>query len=383
MRASKKQASERGGPRTTVASVKSLFAQLCDTVDALPKPWSGSLALVSPSAEDSNLLHLGGRVVEDDGWCHGLDAGEGYPVLDFDADVWWVVQPVKVGPVDIGGLIRLYRFNVIFAGPPADAVDYLARSLMHTSAAVCGVTVHSSRRNDAVSVGCVGVAISLAGTATAGHGGVAFGARSAVAGDGGLAFCGRGGRASVGDEGLSRVVGDGVAEAGCGGTAIAGDGGTAVGDNVFVGDGGLARLGAPEGYGRGRACDWTFAAGEGSAVRVQGVTLHAGADFQPRVAYRVKNIGASPVQFERDPVLDPIVARAVLGASCDVTQTALIRYFLEHRPLRSEGVRERGLRWLAAHQVSGGPNLPEAAEWYVLEGRDGGGALGTRGLARG
>lgn len=319
------------------------------------------LALVSPAPEDSDLLRLGGRFILNGGTCSGLDGGEGHPPLDFAADVWWVVQPLKAGPVSICGSVQIQRFIVVFAGSPCDAVDHLARSSMHASAAVCGSTIYTDRQNGVASVGALGVAISRSGPACAGAGGVAFGLTSALAGDGGLAFAARGGGARAGDGGLARVVGDGVAQAGRGGVAIAGDGGTSVAEHAIVGEDGHARVDAWGGV---------FAAGRGSTVRVPGRVLRVGEDCDPDVAYQATATGPDEEDIERVPALDPIVARAVLGSRCDLTNDALTRYFLEHRPLGSDAVRKLGLNWLSAHRSCEVPTVPEAAEWYVLETRD-------------
>src|SRR5690606_7326399 len=75
---------------------------------------------------------------------------------------------------DSTGQIEIHRVNVEFAGSPSEAVDYLVRTAMHTSAAVFVATISATKERPSVVVGDLGDAVPADAPAQAGRGGVAI-----------------------------------------------------------------------------------------------------------------------------------------------------------------------------------------------------------------
>lgn len=325
-----------------------------------------------PHPDTPDPLARGVREATVDRPIFGLDGGEGSsPAMDVGAEVWWVVEPLPSGvPISMlcsdNGQIELLRVNVKFAGLPSEAVDYLVRTRMHPSAAVFGATLHATNRNALAAVGDLGVAISLAGPAHAGHGGVAISTINGMMASAGRCGIAVGstyqGIASSGDEGLSYTGRLGVSSSGSNGVAIAGAGGRATATHVVVGEHGVAEV-LP-------GTTPMFAAGIGSRVYVDGVAYQAAVDYEPGVAYRVHFAANERPTLERYPELDAFAERAALDAGCSLTTDVLVHYFLANRPLCSPAAREHGLYWTSTLRSEHGPlELPKDAREYLDEAR--------------
>lgn len=351
---------------------KSLYMRLSDDPELFGKPYGARLALVCPNPDDHELLTLGLReATHESKPMIGLDGGEGHSsAMKVGAKVWWVVEPLAsdrkyASLCWASGQVELHRVNVEFAGSPSEAVDYLVRTPMHASAAVFGATIHATQRRALAAVGDLGVAIATAGSTHAGEGGVAISLQNqmtacvesygiAIASVEGIAISGACGQSYTGRGGVSRSR--------RGGVAVAGEQGRATGTYVVVGEDGLAEvLRGPGGM---------FAGDVGSQVHADGTTFHAGTDYEPRVAYRVRFAMGRPPQLERCPELDAFADGAALNAGCGLTNDTLVRYFLDARPLCSAAAREHGVGWTESSRSEHGPlQLPEGAWEYLDEVR--------------